>query len=556
MDEAFYPTIAYRFLQGDRILYDEWSNTQLSALIIMPFIKLYLAFNGGTDGIYLFLRYSYTVLKLILSIFIFVCLKKKYGDGKAFFVTIVFFVFAGYGLMVISYNTIAIAGFTIFVFLLMLSLDSVSGWATRILAGVSLSISVLGIPYMAGIYLFYAFVVLFVKLTHRGHGGIRSFYSRKNLEGVTLGIAISAIIFLIYTLHHSSLGQIVQTIPQILNGDPSHSRKGIYQSTVAFIVRIIWGNQRNTYLLFVYALICLTCLCFFFDKQREAHRKIYLVAAAGLGFVLLLVYILTDNYINNVIFVPNVVALLIAIFSNDKRIKELFACIWLPGMIFTYLEYLASNTGFYGIAAASCVATIGSVMIIMIAAETYFSGVYARIPLYAFCVTTMVCCIFYRFTYVFWEDGGLPSLDTWVTHGVAAGIIATTEETEHYETLISDVSAIQRLPEDRRVLYIGDKLLWLAGTQRCASYSPLCYSITSDRSILYEYYRVHPDMIADVVFIEKEFGSELTYEIADTLGYSCSEVSSGWMLTKDKDSLHTIVDKKDYQGRECEHAGK
>ena len=27
MDEAFYPTIAYRFLQGDRILYDEWNNS-------------------------------------------------------------------------------------------------------------------------------------------------------------------------------------------------------------------------------------------------------------------------------------------------------------------------------------------------------------------------------------------------------------------------------------------------------------------------------------------------------------------------------------------------
>lgn len=44
LDEAFYPTIAYRFLQGDLILYDEWSNTQLSAVLLLPVIKVYTLF--------------------------------------------------------------------------------------------------------------------------------------------------------------------------------------------------------------------------------------------------------------------------------------------------------------------------------------------------------------------------------------------------------------------------------------------------------------------------------------------------------------------------------
>lgn len=42
LDEAFYTTIAYRFLQGDLILYDEWSNTQLSAVLLLPVIKAYM----------------------------------------------------------------------------------------------------------------------------------------------------------------------------------------------------------------------------------------------------------------------------------------------------------------------------------------------------------------------------------------------------------------------------------------------------------------------------------------------------------------------------------
>lgn len=42
IDEASYPTIAYRFIQGDSILYDEWNNTQLASLLMLPFLKVYI----------------------------------------------------------------------------------------------------------------------------------------------------------------------------------------------------------------------------------------------------------------------------------------------------------------------------------------------------------------------------------------------------------------------------------------------------------------------------------------------------------------------------------
>lgn len=52
LDEAFYPTIAYRFIQGDSILYDEWNNTQLASLLLVPFLKVYISIKGNLDGIY------------------------------------------------------------------------------------------------------------------------------------------------------------------------------------------------------------------------------------------------------------------------------------------------------------------------------------------------------------------------------------------------------------------------------------------------------------------------------------------------------------------------
>lgn len=76
LDEAFYPTIAYRFLQGDRILFDEWSNMQLSAVVIMPFLKIYMLFTGGLNGVYLYIRYCYTLLKIVIALLIFIWMKR------------------------------------------------------------------------------------------------------------------------------------------------------------------------------------------------------------------------------------------------------------------------------------------------------------------------------------------------------------------------------------------------------------------------------------------------------------------------------------------------
>ena len=67
LDEAFYPTIGYRFLQGDAILYEEWSNTQLTGILMLPILKIYQIINGGMEGVYLYLRYTYTILKIVID---------------------------------------------------------------------------------------------------------------------------------------------------------------------------------------------------------------------------------------------------------------------------------------------------------------------------------------------------------------------------------------------------------------------------------------------------------------------------------------------------------
>ena len=64
-DEAFYPTIAYRLTQGDRLLVDEWHMSQLSSVLLYLPVLLFTRLTGGTAGIYLALRYLYVAVQCI-----------------------------------------------------------------------------------------------------------------------------------------------------------------------------------------------------------------------------------------------------------------------------------------------------------------------------------------------------------------------------------------------------------------------------------------------------------------------------------------------------------
>ena len=86
---------------------------------------------------------------------------------------------------------------------------------------------------------------------------------------------------------------------------------------------------------------------------------------------------------------------------------------------------------------------------------------------------------------------------------------------------------------DTKVLYISDKSLWLSGEQRCASYSPLCYSISSS-NLLFDYYDVHPDKIAEVVYIDKMYKLEFVEQIATRLDMDIKERNNGWILLRNQ----------------------
>lgn len=536
LDEAFYPTIGYRFLQGDAILYEEWSNTQLTGILMLPFLKLYQIVNGGMDGVYLYIRYTYTILKIFITVLIYYRLR-RFGRKNAYVASMFFLIFAAYGMMVLSYNTFAFGGSLAAIVLLLDNKDSKQANILAMLAGVAFSVSVLGIPYMIVIYGVYCVAIvvktIFFRKIHLD-AYLKHLLSWKTFGYVTLGGAICGTGVLAYICIQSGLKNVIRTIPYILYGDPAHPSKSIYQMTLSYFVRILIGNHRNYWIFIGYMLLAFVLLVYCMDKKRSQRLRNYKLLAAIDSLVLLIIYIVTDNYINSIVFVPNVLAFVYAIFSRNNNTKSIFYCVWIPGMIVSYCEYLASNTGFSGISAASCVATIGSIIIICVEAERTGENTSSLVKITrAFLIITFLFLLYYRSTYVFWEDGGLQSLTDEIEQGTARGLYVTKQTKNIYDQMYEDTEEIRRMSKDTIVLYQADHTLWMSGLQRCGSYSPLNYSLSVDPTILYNYYEEHPDKIADVMYIS-DTNEKLVDILATEYGYKVDKKTVGTLLWRER----------------------
>jgi hypothetical protein len=336
----------------------------------------------------------------------------------------------------------------------------------------------------------------------------------------------------------------MSALPSILFDDPQHPAKGLYRLTAAFFVRILIGNDHNYASFCVYVVMAVILFAFIKDKKRS-ERLAYYVAADGVAaLALLAAYMLINGYINHIIIVPNVLAVLLVCMVNDEQIRKLFVTIVAPGALVMYCEYLGSIQGFAGISSASCVSVVGSVVIIALVIEKFFKmyrekmGIFMRqsaAVLSVFLAVTGVWLMYYRMTFVYWEDGGIPSLTEEIENGPAAGLIVTPEAYDTYEQILADTEFIREMPDDTYVLYVGDQCLWMAGgTQRVATYSTLNHYINAYTENLYNYYSMHPEKIADVVYIQgfTDSSKELADKLVQRYGYSIEQVNSGLVLKK------------------------
>ena len=541
LDESFYITIPYRFVQGDKIFFHEWHLSQTSSVLLIPAVRLQLLFFGNMEGVILHFRYLFVLIWSASSLFFFQRLKCFSGIGAAF-ASLVFMLYAPYSIMALSYNSMGLLNLTLATVILITAKNKLR-WQYAV-SGVFYAAAVLCCPFLPFLYILCSVLLLLIVLLGRSDLPLNT----KRLKEIwcfeTLGIVFSACGFLIYMLRRITFGQLFKMIPYLLS-DSQHSNLSFYFKTKFFFKSIM--KFAGIYILIAVALLVIV-------KIMKKHRKLCLAAMYAVMCFFILNIFLEYKYLNHIMFPMNIFGFYCAVDSKSKKVKSLFYGMFLPGVIYQYCLNYTSNQLFYAISSASALSAVASVVMIVLYTQEVFKGHSISIQnlrvSYATAAIAALMCVqlgaegYLRYHTVFWEVS-IETQTEMITTGPEKGIFAPPKKCESYNALYDDVSSLG-LSKDQKLLSISNKTwLYLCSNARCASYAAFLNGSGATRINPYGvekldmYYSVCKDKKPDIIFIEADFSEFFTQVAKDP----CTVT-----ITKNNNMIVRMLDDQELSG--------
>ncbi|MCF2680733.1 hypothetical protein JQM69_08520 [Faecalicatena contorta] len=516
IDESFYLTIPYRLCQGDKLFINEWHLSQMSSFLLYPFMKFFLIINGDTEGIIIAFRWIYGIIQIISSIVLFGFLRRSSRIG-AIVSSLIFLVYAPFGIMALSYNSMGIIFLSLGLVLFTCSEKSV----ITIIAGIFYAFSVLCCPYLAVVYVFYIVCVLLNNYIERLNIKCNNILLPKRALLFSVGVVLITLVFLIFVFWNIKITDFFAALPNILN-DPEHPNIGISNKVVLYFYSIFFCNKYTPFIISSYGVVLLLGII----DQNEKRKSVYFVFYILLSLSHIISCVIFNAYINHLMLPLNFVALFcILIYKNEKALP-FFYNIWIPGMIYTVCINFSSNQNIYAISSASTVALIGSILIITITIKDSYkkfgSLILKKMIIFSVSLTIIfLFCfeIYYRWNHVFWEDS-IKTQKYLLMTGPEKGLLVSAEKKEKYNTILqNDLENIDESTES--ILFLSESTwLYLCGDWGMSSYSAWLSKV-NDASILKlkSYYSLNEDKLPDVIFIEKEYEEYICF-FNDNYGYS------------------------------------
>lgn len=529
-DETFYLCLPYRLLQGDALLADEWHVSQLSGVLTLPLMAVYRALGGGAEGMVLAFRWLYTAFQVLAAGFVYLRLRRA-GRLAAGAAALCFALYAPFGIMAFSYNSLGIANL-----MLSMVLVSTARWWQPLqtaVAGALLAAAVLCCPYLAALYGVYSLAVLCMRRRKPDPDGGLYWLTPRGWVWYTVGIAAVAAAFAGFVLSRASLESVRQALPQIL-ADPEHAAPALVTRLKAYLRAILTCNDLAPAVWAASGALLVTAVV---DKRRYEHAGAYLCVSAGLSAALTFPFLTERVYLNFLMFPLNLCGVFAFLTSRDRWVRRLFHTLWLPGMAYTLCIYLSSNQEFYAISSAATVATVGSAAMIGLAARDAWQGRRGK-PLRR--ATAIALCALLagqgaaeavlRYESVFW-DGPMDALVCRVDEGLEKGLLVTPNRLAEYQALLADTEAAREA--EGPVLFVSEKTwLYLCTDARCGAYSAwLSVSSGNAAERLADYYALHPDRLPDAAYVEARYAPVADW-LCQAYGYAREETALGFLLRR------------------------
>lgn len=539
MDEAFFLTVPVRLFRGDALLQHEWHLSQLAGVLTLPFASLYLMIQGNAEGYVMFMRYIGVLMQVGVGIFFYLRFQRFHWLG-ALTACVCFLLFTPNNTACPLYSSLAI-----YALIVCCTIVCTAQKSTRLqytIAGLFYAAGVLCCPYLAFVFFLYLLLV-FLKEKLAGKREMEHYpvFSPLCAIYMTLGAAIAAGVFLVYTLSRASLPAILASVSHILN-DPEHIYVSMWVKALNFFLGFFFAGPNIPELYCcIGALFLLHCI----DRNRQKHDPLYIAAAACITAIILFCQFLhvpclnQDAWpINNLVMWPiNIFALFLVLITNDKTVRLVFHSLWLPGMVFAFCYQMASNQDFYAASAASSVATIGSVLIVVLVLQQqlhmWAAAHPAKLSVCMICLllSCQICfSIFARCGTFFLQPKVQGDPFVRAEAGPYKGALLSGSLRDKYCRQMENASVLKE-QGFRKVLFLStDNWNYLFDDFDVCTYSAWLSGVNDHTLLrLQAYYTINPEKLPDAVLVEPE-NREYGEKFCEMMNYRMEEADSYLLL--------------------------
>lgn len=544
-----------RLINGDAPMLHERSPVIFSCFSLYLPVKLFYALTGSYSGIVLFIRRIYVFCHLIFSSVIYVRLRKY--DWFALFAAINYMCFIPNEMYTLYYNSISLMA--IVTVCLLLFTGKKPGKIRLSLAGAVYACAVLALPHLAIAYFLWSIVVFIIKFTHKAPDNrckiLHIYFSVGNWLYITLGIAISAVIFFIVLFFRLTFGEFFSCLPDFVT-------YAIYSSDSVFSMdKLLSILQR-----FGYVPVFLMVLLLFIaaaDRKKYNRRGLYLSLCTLI--IAAMYFFLYEYYFSNSILYVNFLAIIMRaipfypigilayILSKEKNHAMLGFIVLC--LVFSFFRDCSSNVvvglGAPGADIAAAILLRGLLHEMFTDVQMNSSATAKRIAA-VLCTISMVLALTSE---AVWKIAGYnfnitegrntttyTALTSEIEHGPLSGIKTTVRNKFIYSDVLKDLDFIQK---NCSSLYIAGKFQYgyLCLDAICASDST-AFDKNKTEIFLLDYWEQFSERQPDCIYIpfyngesyilERREAKEILDFFAQHFSFSVNNGHAGYILTEIK----------------------
>lgn len=547
-DESFYFSMTDRFFKGDMPMRDEWWRAQMSSVFCLPFYSLYVLITGSNAGIILYFRVLYVISTLILSIVAYKIIGKHYPTSVSLVIATLIMFYSHLNIATFSYYMLSVIS-VLLTLLMIYDYYDTNSKVELIIAGFSFAISVLSLPTLVIVYFIIMALVglaIVVSLLSFVPLKIKSSIKNMRLPQVSLytiiGIAIPAIIVVVYLLINMSISDLIKSIPFVLS-DKEHSYTIMSAAKKFFTaVRDVYGKYT-----YICAILAIIALC----AQKWIKNTI---ASDAIVIADILIYIVLaiksyshTGYIQSVL----VLTLIPLFFLSNKKNHRLFWLFAVGGATLAMTYSVSSNGQLYILAIGHFIMAIACIC----ASYDYFSSkdeinkVQKVSALFVSLMILYACCVTFSLRMVnVYRDAPVNKLNGKITVGPAKGLYTTEEHLTYYNTVCDTIDKHCTSATNNS----SDKIMFSKICPWGYMYTDLkCAMPTTWRTNSYldeqfmDYYNYGMHSMPDIILVlDEEYGSyDACGDVEDDHNPNLDEMSEYWLsYIKDNNMVATPVD--------------